>query len=398
MTEQLLTTPDCVQLLLTTPEYIESLTPEQFGGLLVSLNVEELDREDRAVILEYLVERLSDVPLLLRLVLVRWQDVATATNSPSVILSLFRTSASVAATCKALEVYPECSANGLVIELLSLSGTLSPQEFGTLTTRLNAHFKISRSSWSELTDILTEEEKTTPMGQYMLNRSSAAPKYISNFQSKLPNHYTMSVPRPNASAYLPGDIAVTRLISMLSDANIEMQCYNPQDGDDTIQSDCANRLLREYNISTLRESRLMLGIAILDDESDERDVEIFRALGPVNSSIALETGSSNVCCAYGCRMFTCVEYIDDSDTDQLVQQVDDWFTGRCDHCDRSIPALHHAVRLPLVDGGWYGCYCRFKCVTENNPASISFICAAIGRIKTQLKSYGIQDRTYDRVD
>ena len=72
-----------------------------------------------------------------------------------------------------------------------------------------------------------------------------------------------------------------------------------------------------------------------------------------------------------CCMFYCICKEFDSDDGELYD-VDDmktlanrWFTGFCEHCNKSIPKLRYAVRYPLEHGGWEGCFCSFECIYKS---------------------------------
>lgn len=42
-------------------------------------------------------------------------------------------------------------------------------------------------------------------------------------------------------------------------------------------------------------------------------------------------------------------------------RYEDWFTGACDECYFRIKYRWHAVRQPVIAGGWFGCFCSWKC-------------------------------------
>lgn len=63
------------------------------------------------------------------------------------------------------------------------------------------------------------------------------------------------------------------------------------------------------------------------------------------------------CCSFdgNCRMFTC-------NCCDIVDDGGDWFIGRCIKCLKIISEPYHALRMPLENGGWCGCYCSFDCL------------------------------------
>jgi hypothetical protein len=44
-----------------------------------------------------------------------------------------------------------------------------------------------------------------------------------------------------------------------------------------------------------------------------------------------------------------------------------WFTGNCDYCNRKIRHYWYAVRKPVINGGWEGCFCSWKHVRKSLP-------------------------------
>jgi hypothetical protein len=98
-------------------------------------------------------------------------------------------------------------------------------------------------------------------------------------------------------------------------------------------------------------------------------------LGPVNG---MPDGSRGPCGTFGCAMFAChchegtaltgVE--DEEGSDEIGTHApflrDDWFTGACDSCARRLSSPVHAWRLPVEEGGWYGCYCSRSCTTNGH--------------------------------
>ena len=147
-------------------------------------------------------------------------------------------------------------------------------------------------------------------------------------------------------------------------------------------------LISQYSLATITEKINMLhGLKELPEFDD---TPIFREYGPVNTVYRHEYLENTHECAMGCRMFTCNEF-EDNDTDifdENYYQVD-WFKKRCDNCKKIIPFRHYALREPLIQGGWRGCYC-FDCfkLLPDNPV----LALMVGRILEQLMVIGIRDR------
>jgi hypothetical protein len=156
-------------------------------------------------------------------------------------------------------------------------------------------------------------------------------------------------------------------------------------------------LITQYSISTSTEKIMMLSNIIEIPPFD--DSPIFKEYGPVNCSYScsLVIDENHECLKYGgCRMLLCNEY---PKVDIFGEQIDltakniitlDWFTHKCNQCNKKIRRKNHALRLPLYYGGWQGCYCSFQCLEKNVNDVI--IALSVGRIKTQLYNIGINDK------
>jgi hypothetical protein len=142
----------------------------------------------------------------------------------------------------------------------------------------------------------------------------------------------------------------------------------------------------------------------------EMNVEAFRVLGPLNAKRYVEPTKKHICHKYGgCRMFTCVEYnILDPYTDEYDMYYD-WFTGQCDECSKKIGNRYHAVRIPITNGMWRGCFCSWECIyshvylplndkdeNKDEEEKINNYNSEQERIiqyyQHQMNQYGIQDR------
>ena len=92
-----------------------------------------------------------------------------------------------------------------------------------------------------------------------------------------------------------------------------------------------------------------------------------------------------------CRMFQCLCRDSEENDGEIMY---DWFTGKCDNCNRQIADLSHAVRYPHGEGGWKGCYCSFYCVSQLPPYQTNKEDnVRLKRIETQVKEIGIMDRS-----
>ena len=71
---------------------------------------------------------------------------------------------------------------------------------------------------------------------------------------------------------------------------------------------------------------------------------------------------------------------------------EDWYNGRCDHCSISIRDRSHALRMPTKEGGWFGCFCSFKCLEEGIPFRDEDINIKLETMKYTLIVDGIMNR------
>lgn len=148
------------------------------------------------------------------------------------------------------------------------------------------------------------------------------------------------------------------------------------------------------------------------------DVNLFRLLGPVNVSYNAKlttldpskfetveelnraTLRIGKCLLFGgCRMLICTHReVDQEDDDDAVDEqteenlYTDWFTGYCQICYRKIENRVYAIRRPLVDGGWQGCYCSFEHLWNDDIDVLEK--SIINLFRQQLEQLGIQDRQF----
>ncbi len=82
----------------------------------------------------------------------------------------------------------------------------------------------------------------------------------------------------------------------------------------------------------------------ISDNTSNGDTDNYRRYGPINNK---------------CYMLTCNCEEEDNE--------EEWFNGTCCNCQRKIENKEYAVRFPLRDGCWIGCYCSFNCLKKNSP-------------------------------
>jgi hypothetical protein len=119
-----------------------------------------------------------------------------------------------------------------------------------------------------------------------------------------------------------------------------------------------------------------------------------RLWGPVNAIINRQCSVSQG----PCRMLSCVCRDLDQECDEDLNPAsnldsEQWFTGRCDQCQRSLLNISYAIRFPVTDGGWVGCFCSWHCLKARPPRPIfAEEMAAINRVKAVIEQFGILDR------
>ncbi len=157
----------------------------------------------------------------------------------------------------------------------------------------------------------------------------------------------------------------------------------------------------EFENSATLEMKLILLLPLYADlYLKDSDIEAKRRWGPANPYITFGGYGGKM----SSRMLTCVKYFDDDiDYEDVELEVRpfDWFTGNCDSCGKKISQYHYAVRMPMPNGGWVGCYCSWKHVRGDifkpDPGTEE---VSPAKIKTYLSHYfekvlqevGIQDR------
>lgn len=110
----------------------------------------------------------------------------------------------------------------------------------------------------------------------------------------------------------------------------------------------------------------------------ERSLFLGRLFGPVNRRAGDLLLGDDSCSIYGgCRMLICP-----------CLDGPDWFVGYCMYCIKRIRNVGSSVRIPYMEGRWYGCYCSFKCcedaIREEYSAEIAFDLINVVQVQKKL--------------
>lgn len=137
---------------------------------------------------------------------------------------------------------------------------------------------------------------------------------------------------------------------------------------------------RVYLFSTYEGKCAILGQPV-DVHINSQYIEDFRRLGPLNPS------ENSSCRRYGgCRMLVCQEF-----THENSDHPKKWFQNQeCIMCGSLIARQKFALRKPLVEGGFVGCYCSFSCLKDN--CEDYFESYLMGMMMTQIKEIGIYSK------
>jgi hypothetical protein len=135
------------------------------------------------------------------------------------------------------------------------------------------------------------------------------------------------------------------------------------------------------------------------EPSSESKILYQRYYGPVNTNPnfnCLSLPFSGPCCMFYCicKTFTFEdpEVQEVQETENYTSLAQDWFTGHCDHCEKTIEKFRYAVRFPLAHGCWQGCYCSYDCLYKSKHFPIyKNDDLRIKEIIYYLKKHGVAD-------
>lgn len=160
------------------------------------------------------------------------------------------------------------------------------------------------------------------------------------------------------------------------------------------ESDDGERLVKDKIPLDIRKTVQNYLSSVSGDIVEEGDDARVRVFGPQNRFVDRNC-PYNLDALGPCRMLNCYcrgggDIIEDA------EKVPEWFTGRCDVCNRKILDKSWAVRYPYKDGGWDGVYCGFKCLEsaeyfEGDENFDQYV--RMENLRDSLLRVGIMDRT-----
>lgn len=122
--------------------------------------------------------------------------------------------------------------------------------------------------------------------------------------------------------------------------------------------------------------------------------ELIRLYGPSNPFFGelsgdVDTGQD--------RMLKCTYW----DYDEEIDDIRPWYRGVCDWRGHRITSERCALRIPVPNGGWMGCYCSAQCVRDKiedmndgtnlqfSPSTITAMLSMVDIMMEQVMQYGI---------
>lgn len=138
-----------------------------------------------------------------------------------------------------------------------------------------------------------------------------------------------------------------------------------------------NKFYAIFAISTIKDKMLLLKNIEDSPYADKEiydDTEDFQMFGPINP--CWDDNNHGCHSIGGCRMFLCNyaepfntldqegNYIETPDDEIMEEDINYWFSGRCNTCNYRILYPEYCLRLPLEGGSWRGCYCSFECLDK----------------------------------
>ncbi len=141
-----------------------------------------------------------------------------------------------------------------------------------------------------------------------------------------------------------------------------------------------------------QEQKFTIMNSLKDFSLTVKDLERFKKFGPSNPVKGITLKELRK----GKDRMLLSDYFDtDPETGETMH-----FDGLCAFCDNSIKHKWYAVRQPLINGGWFGWYCKWNCVLkyiglmydDHDKEEVSEMARLVYSFQRQTEKYGILDR------
>jgi len=151
---------------------------------------------------------------------------------------------------------------------------------------------------------------------------------------------------------------------------------------------------RGQGVGLSLEDAVQTVLSSYTDIHDNSNVNAVRVFGPMNR-IKDANCSSNPYIPGPCRMLECICYEGDDlyEEAEIDMKYKNWFIGKCQTCLRKIRDISHAIRFPLEEGGWSGCYCSLDCIKKDINYIDEKINIRLNSMMFSLEDSGIMDRS-----
>jgi hypothetical protein len=209
----------------------------------------------------------------------------------------------------------------------------------------------------------------------------------------------------------------------LDEKEMDLKYLNPREWDNSCNDDCVfednlfKNIKKSFINTYITKNEKGISEVILDgaistamgcmdreqiiSEFRENKYNLNRLFGPPNNIFGshCSTSPNGVCRMLTCR---CRDFDQDCEDCELIVDTNPngWFSGSCDFCSLKILDPCYAIRYPIKNGGWDGCFCSMECMTEAPPRDLDELTSSRVDMMTEIiESDGIYDRKWrDNID
>jgi hypothetical protein len=213
----------------------------------------------------------------------------------------------------------------------------------------NPHF-ISRESYSE-----TQNNKDVK--RYIENKRKTL---LNEVKCKKPDYISIKTITDKDGNSTTESEELYKGISIVEDQNSEKLLLLMKD---VIEN---NVIIKSKEDQETIEKLAQLSVSLKDnfiDENEEFPSE--RYYGVFNGIFEQDCcGKKGPCAMFYCMCREDTDYEDTSYGESI--NPFGWFNNICEECGIGIEKLRYALRFPVKDGGWTGCFCSFACMKKSN--------------------------------